>query len=93
MRHPAVSHAAVIGAPDALRGHVVMAYVVRAPGARAGPALEKELRDHVRARLAAYQYPRVIEFVSELPMTSSAKVNRAELRRRAAARTPKEASQ
>jgi acetyl-CoA synthetase len=86
MRHPAVAQAAVVGAPDSVRGQVVMAFVVAAGGAPAGAELETELREHVRRRLAAYQYPRIVEFVDELPMTSSAKVNRAELRRRAAAR-------
>ena len=84
MRHPAVAQAAVVGAPDKVRGQVVMAFVVTASGAAAGPELEVALREHVRTRLAAYQYPRIVEFVDELPMTSSAKVNRAELRRRAA---------
>jgi acetyl-CoA synthetase len=86
MRHPAVAQAAVVGAPDSVRGQVVMAFIVTAAGLAAGPDLEMELRDHVRTRLAAYQYPRIVEFVNELPMTSSAKVNRAELRRRAAAK-------
>jgi acetyl-CoA synthetase len=86
MRHPAVAQAAVVGAPDSVRGQVVMAFIVTAAGKAGGPDLEMELRDHVRTRLAAYQYPRIVEFVNELPMTSSAKVNRAELRRRAAAK-------
>lgn len=89
MRHPAVAQAAVVGAPDPVRGHVVMAFIVIAPRSAGGPGLETQLREYVRSRLAAYQYPRIIEFVAELPMTNSSKVNRAELRRRAATRKEK----
>ena len=61
-----------------------MAYLVAAAGANPDSRLEEELRDLVRSRLAAYQYPRIVEFVTELPMTTSGKVDRAELRGRAA---------
>ena len=84
LRHPSVSQAAVVGAPDPLRGQIVMAYLVAAAGANPDSRLEEELRDLVRSRLAAYQYPRIVEFVTELPMTTSGKVDRAELRGRAA---------
>jgi len=83
LRHPAVREVAVVGAPDRLRGQVVQAYIVTS-GPRA-PGLEGELRQFVRDRLAAYQYPRLISFVEELPFTATKKVDRAELRRRAAA--------
>ena len=83
LRHPAVREAAVVGAPDRLRGQVVQAYIVTS--APPAPGLEDELRQFVRDRLAAYQYPRVISFVEELPFTATKKVDRAELRRRAAA--------
>jgi acetyl-CoA synthetase len=83
LRHAAVREVAVVGAPDRLRGQVVQAYIV-ASGAPA-PGLADELRQFVRDRLAAYQYPRRISFVAELPLTATKKVDRAELRRRAAA--------
>jgi acetyl-CoA synthetase len=85
MRHPCVQSAAVVGAPDPIRGQVVKAYVVVAPGARPGPELERDLRGFVRERLAAYQYPRSITFLDELPTTATRKVDRAALRQRAAA--------
>jgi acetyl-CoA synthetase len=83
LKHAAVAQVGVVGAPDSVRGQVVMAYVVVARGVRADGALEEELKDHVRRRLAAYQYPRIVKFVDELPLTTSGKINRAELRRRA----------
>ena len=83
LRHPAVQEVAVVGAPDRLRGQVVQAYIVAS--GRPAPGLEHELRQFVRDRLAAYQYPRRISFVKELPFTATKKVDRAELRRRAAA--------
>jgi acetyl-CoA synthetase len=83
LRHPAVREVAVVGAPDRLRGQVVQAYIVAS--GPAAPGLEDELRQFVRDRLAAYQYPRRISFVAELPFTATKKVDRAELRRRAAA--------
>ncbi len=77
--HPAVAEAAAVAAPDAERGSVVRAVVVLRDG-EPGDALAEELRAHVREQTAPYKYPRIIEFVDELPKTSSGKIKRAELR-------------
>ncbi|MFN0154923.1 MAG: AMP-binding protein [Gaiella sp.] len=81
IRHPAVSIAAAIGVPDEVRGEVVKAFVVTAPGASDSPELVTELQHHVRTRLAPYEVPREIEFVAELPLTVTGKIRRGELRR------------
>lgn len=85
VRHHAVASSAVVGAPDPVRGQVVMAYVQLKPGLHPSPELEKQLRAHVKQRLAAYEYPRLIEFVDGFPMTATGKVNRGVLREQAAA--------
>jgi acyl-coenzyme A synthetase/AMP-(fatty) acid ligase len=72
----------VIGSPDAERGEVVKAYVVVAPGTVPRDDLADELRAFVRERLSAYEYPRAVAFVDELPVTVTGKVRRGELRRR-----------
>jgi acetyl-CoA synthetase len=77
-----VANAAVVPKPDAERGAVVKAYVVLAPGHVAGPALVAELQQHVRGRLAPYEYPKEIEFIDALPMTTTGKVQRRVLRLR-----------
>ena len=82
--HPDVVEAAVIGAPDQDRGMVVQAYVVLREGATAGPAKVTELQDFTKASIAPYKYPRVIEFVPELPKTISGKTQRYRLREMAA---------
>ncbi len=79
VRHPQVSLAAVIGVPDELRGEAIKAFVVASsPSAE----LAAELQALVRERLAAYEVPREIEFVVELPLTTSGKIRRNELRER-----------
>ncbi len=80
VRHPAVANAAVVPKPDAERGALVKAYVVLAAGQPAGPALVEELQRHVRGRLAPYEYPKEIEFIDSLPMTTTGKVQRRVLR-------------
>lgn len=78
--HPAVFAAVAIGVPDDLRGQVVKAYVVLADGYRPSVDLENEIRSLVRHRLAAYEYPREIQFLDELPTTATGKVRRVALR-------------
>jgi acetyl-CoA synthetase len=86
VRHPAVINAAVVPKPDAERGNLIKAYVVLAPGHGASDALVSELQAHVRGQLAPYEYPKEIEFIAELPMTTTGKVQRRVLREREAAR-------
>ncbi|HTQ88952.1 MAG TPA: AMP-binding protein [Streptosporangiaceae bacterium] len=81
--HPDVLEAAVIGAPDPGRGMVVQAYVVLREGAAADAAKVAELQDFTKSSIAPYKYPRVIEFVSELPKTISGKTQRYRLRQMA----------
>jgi acetyl-CoA synthetase len=80
VKHPAVVNAAVVPKPDAERGAVVKAFVVLAAGYQASPALVDELQRHVRGQLAPYEYPKDIEFIAELPMTTTGKVQRRVLR-------------
>lgn len=80
-RHPAVARAAVVGLPDPVRGQQVAAYVVLKQDIDKRPDLGLEIQNMVRQELAVYQYPRLIRFVDELPMTTTGKVRRNELRR------------
>jgi len=86
VRHPAVANAAVVPSPDETRGNVVKAFIVLAAGHAATPALEDDIRTHVRKHLAPYEYPKEIEFIDALPMTTTGKVQRKVLREREAAR-------
>jgi acyl-coenzyme A synthetase/AMP-(fatty) acid ligase len=80
--HPAVAEAAAVAAPDDERGAVVRAVVVlrEDPRYTPSPDLVRELQEHVRRETAPYKYPRIVDFVAELPKTASGKVRRAELR-------------
>ena len=82
MTHPAVVECAITGVPDDIRGMVVKATVVlgREWKDKAGDALIKELQQHVKKETAPYKYPRIIEFVDELPKTISGKIRRVEIR-------------
>jgi len=84
MTHPAVVECAITGVPDDIRGEVVKATIVLGKEwkDKAGDALVKELQDHVKRETAPYKYPRVIEFVDELPKTISGKIRRVEIRER-----------
>ena len=82
VRHPSVAEAAVIGKPDPDRGSIVKAFVRLMPNALAGEALVEELKEFVKKNLAAYKYPREVEFVDTFPLTSSGKIRRGELRER-----------
>jgi acetyl-CoA synthetase len=75
-----VANAAVVPKPDAERGAVVKAYVVLAHGFTGDAGLVDALQQHVRARLAPYEYPKEIEFIDALPMTTTGKVQRRVLR-------------
>ncbi|MCY1718738.1 AMP-binding protein [Prolixibacteraceae bacterium Z1-6] len=84
MTHNAVVECAIAGVPDEIRGQLVKATVVLAPDYKnlAGDELAKELQNHVKEVTAPYKYPRVIEFVDELPKTISGKIRRVEIRER-----------
>ncbi|KZX13481.1 AMP-binding protein [Methanobrevibacter filiformis] len=78
--HPSVLECAISGFPDKIRGQVVKATIVLAKGYKASDILKKEIQNHVKSVTAPYKYPRIIEFVEELPKTNSGKIKRAEIR-------------
>ena len=82
MTHPAVVECAITGVPDEIRGQVVKATIVLSKEykSKAGEQLVKEIQDHVKRTTAPYKYPRIIEFVDELPKTISGKIRRVEIR-------------
>jgi acetyl-CoA synthetase len=80
VKHPAVANAAVVPSPDETRGNVVKAFIVLIPGSIGDQALIDDLQQHVRKYLAPYEYPREIEFIDKLPMTTTGKVQRRVLR-------------
>jgi len=80
IQHPAVLECAITGVPDLERGQVIKATVVLTKGYIPGEALRKELQEHVKKVTAPYKYPRIMEFVDELPKTISGKIRRVEIR-------------
>lgn len=82
IEHPAVAESAVVSSPDGIRGEVVKAFVVLAPGYEGSEELKTELQEYVKKVTAPYKYPRRLEFLDSLPKTVSGKIRRIELRRR-----------
>ena len=82
LEHPAVAESAVVASPDPVRGNVVKAFVILKPDYVPSDELALSLQEHVRKVTAPYKYPRIIEFVSELPKTISGKIRRVELRQK-----------
>lgn len=80
MRHPAVAMVAVIGVPDKVRGEVVKAFIVPREGREIDDALRADVQAFVKSRLSAHEYPRQIEFRTELPLTITGKIRRKDLR-------------
>lgn len=80
MEHSSILECAVTGVPDEVRGQIVKATIVLAKGYTASDALSKEIQDYVKKQTAPYKYPRIIEFVPELPKTISGKIRRVEIR-------------
>lgn len=84
LRHPAVAMAAVVASPDELRGHVVKAFIKLGAGHLPSDELAQDIQAFVKATLAMHEYPRKVEFIDELPLTSTGKVRRNALREREA---------
>lgn len=93
LHHPAVVQVAVVPKPDEERGNIIKAFVVLSPGSQPSAELAYELQKYVRNKLAPYEYPKEIEFISELPMTNTGKIQRRALRELEIERARKEAQQ
>lgn len=86
-KHPAIELAAAIGVPDPVRTEVIKVFIKLMPGNNGSPDLEEDIRSFVKMRLSPHEYPRLVEFVDELPLTSTGKIRRKDLRDREIART------
>lgn len=83
MKHPFVKECAVVASPDEIRGFIVKAFVVLQDNVNpVDPELTKTLQEHVKTLTAPYKYPRKIEYLTELPKTTSGKIRRIELRQK-----------
>ncbi len=82
LEHPAVKESAVVGSPDEIRGMVIKAFIVLHSGFQPTEKLAKEIQEYVKRTTAPYKYPRLIEFIPELPKSFSGKIRRGELRER-----------
>lgn len=82
LRHPAIQECAVVGTPDAARGHIVKAFIVLKPGSAGSPETTREIQNFVKGDIAPFKYPRAIEFLDALPRNPSGKVQRYLLRAR-----------
>lgn len=80
LSHDAVQMAGVVGKPDPVRGEIVAAFITLAPGYQPTDHLRDNIADHVRKRLAAYEFPRAIYFINDMPVTTTGKIIRARLR-------------
>ncbi len=80
VKHPAVKECAVVASPDEIRGNIVKAFVILKDSNNENEVMMEELKDYVKANTAPYKYPREIEFVKDLPKTTSGKIRRVELR-------------
>ncbi|MGH6996494.1 MAG: AMP-binding enzyme, partial [Stellaceae bacterium] len=83
LRHPAVALAAAVGKPDAVRTEIVKAFIVLKDGHAASDALAAEIQSFVKTHLSAHEYPREVEFIAQMPMTTTGKVIRRLLREQA----------
>lgn len=81
LKHPSVGMVAVVGSPDPIRTEIVKAFIVLKSGWNPGTGLEQEIKDFVKVRLAAHEFPREIEFIDDLPKTATGKIIRKELRK------------
>jgi len=82
LKHPAVAQVAAVGSPDEVRGEVVKAFIKLNEGYTPSDPLAKELQEHVKKNLAFYEYPREVEFIESIPMTTTGKIRRIELKQR-----------